>query len=243
MKIIKYFLTLIIALLAINISTSQEAEKRYKDKIIMHNGSILIGSITEYNPDDNISLELKNGKIITFNTEQVKRVIMNSEKTDRGGLPLKTKRIFNETQFSLLSGVSGTGVSFAHNIMYQYDSRIALGLGTGIDNYYVAPGRDVFPLFANAKFNLLNKASSPYIGMKYGFGFVFKRESENLFEASGGVMYNPYFGIRLGSRGVIWNLFSGIKLQKANYEFINSWETRSEEIFYKRLEIGTSIMF
>lgn len=221
----------------------ETSEKLYKDKVITKDGSILVGSIIAYDPDEFISVELKNGNMLKFNSNQIRKVIMYSPKGQEVSIPLKTKRLYNETQFSLLTGESGTGVSFAHNVLYQWNSYLALGVGTGIDNYYVKPGRDIYPVFANAKINLSNGFSAPYIGAKVGYGMAFKNESEDIFSAKGGMMFNPYFGIRKGSRGMIFNIFSGLKFQKADYEIIRSFETRIEDIFYRRLEIGTSVMF
>ncbi len=224
-------------------SYSQVEVKSYKDKVITKNGSLIVGHIVSYDPDETVQIELKNGNVLTFSSQQLKKVIMHSGKSKDQGLPLKTGRIYNETQFSFLTGVSGTGLSIAHNVMYQHNKYLAGGIGIGLDNYYAAPGRDIYPVFANVKYTLMNNYNAPYIGMKAGYGMAFKREDEDIFEAKGGLMLNPYVGLRVGSRGLMFNFFAGLKFQKADYEISRSWETRTEDIFFRRLELGTSIMF
>lgn len=222
---------------------AQEIEKNYGDRIILNNGSVFRGELTDYDPSGSVSLEMKSGKTLLFHNDQVKKIIMYSGSKSVEQVPLKTNRIYNETQFSFLTGVSGTGISIAHNVIYQPTTRIGAGLGLGIDNYYAAPGRDIYSFFGNVKYNFTSWKNTPYIGAKAGYGFAFKQKKENIYEASGGFMANPYFGVRFGSRGLMFNLFSGLKFQKANYELINSNETRTEDIFFKRSEIGISVMF
>ncbi|GLR18931.1 hypothetical protein [Portibacter lacus] len=245
MKKILKFIVLLAILLSMNVLNAQE--RVYKDKVILKQGSILIGSITDYTPGEQLSMELRTGNQITVLDNQIKKVIMYSgqEATEKEivAIPLKVKRIFNETQVSLLTSVSGSGVSIAHNVMYQQYPWLAVGAGVGLDNYYTAPGREVFPLFANVKFNLTNGRSAPYVGVKAGYGFSFKNEAENITTATGGYMANPYFGIRVGSRGLMVNIFSGLKFQKADYIITSPWETRTEDILFRRLELGFSVMF
>ncbi len=222
---------------------SQDVVKDYNDKVYLNNGSLLIGEIVDYNPGESVTLELENGKILQFSSKQVRKVKMNAGEIVDAVSSIKTGRIYNETQFSLLLGESGSGLSMAHNVLYQLNTEMAIGLGAGIDNYYAEAARDIFPIFVNVKYYLMDLPSSVYIGSKAGYGMIFKNENENLVNARGGMMWNPYFGLRVRSSGIIINLFTGLKFQKASYEFDTPWENRQEEIYFRRIEVGSSVMF
>lgn len=239
----KALLFIVILMTGLTMQAQDQPVKLYKDKVITSNGSIIVGSIINYEPANSVTIELTNGNLLTFSSDQVKRVTMYSGKSKDVGVPFRSNKIYNETQFSILTGASATGLSLAHNVMFQYNRSLAMGVGFGVDNYYVSSGRDIFPIFANAKLNLRDGTSAPYIGTKIGYGLAFKKEADNIFEAQGGFMANPYFGYRLGSRGMIFNLFTGLKFQKADYRLVFGNETRVEDIFFRRLEIGFSIMF
>lgn len=222
---------------------AQDSPMNYKDKVILNNGSTLIGKIIEYNPDSHVALELQVGSVVNFKVGQIKSIHMYEDRGIKPVASLKIKKVYHEGQFSLLPGESGSGVSLSYNALWQNNSRLAFGPGFGIDNYFAREGRDVFPVYANVRYYLTDHAFAPYIGGKLGYGMAFKNEDAFLFSANGGIMVNPQFGIRLGTGGMIFNLYSGLKFQKADYEFITSWETRTEEILYRRVEIGASVMF
>lgn len=220
--------------------------KEYKDKIFLQQGSVIVGAITDYVPGEKLSIELKTGNSLTFTDKQVKRIVMYQGSGDAGVkpiVPIREKRIFNETDFSFLAGPSFLGFSLSHNFMFQHNQRLSYGAGLGIDNYKMEPGKSIFPLYANAKYNLIEGNSAPYLGMKLGYGLAFTNEEANITEAQGGYMFSPYFGIRIGSRKTIFNLFSGLKIQKADYVISRSWETRTEDILYRRVMLGMSVMF
>lgn len=233
-------------LLLIVYGAKAQQVKTFKDKIILKQGSIIVGSITDYNPEESITVELESGNVITLPADRIKRVVMHKGKANNiisSSVPLLNERIYHDLQFSFLTNVDGTGYSLGYSALYQKNRIIAFGAGIGVDNYYGAIGREIVPVYANARFNLMNGSNAPFVGLKMGYGFAFERERQNITEAEGGLMTNPYFGIRIGSRGLIWNLFTGLKFQNANYLIQNSWETRREDILHRRLEIGTSVMF
>lgn len=246
MKKILKILALLLTLLGLNALDAQEMV--YKDKLFLREGSIIVGAITDFQPGSKITMELKSGNVLTFYDGQIKKVKMyqgafEKKKQVLALLPLTDKRIYYETSFAFLSGASGLGASISQNVFYQQTHRWAIGAGLGIDNFRLAPGQSTYPLFANTKFNLTNTRNSPYIGMKLGYGFAFANSQENISQASGGVMFNPYFGIRLGSRGTIFNLFAGITTQKVDYVFTRPWEKRTEDVLFRRLALGMSLMF
>lgn len=239
---LRYFISAILLCIT-SFLYSQDIVKDYNDKLYLKDGSLLIGEIIEYKPGETITLEFENGRALQFSADQIKKVRMNSGEAISQVSNIKVGKVYNETQFSLLMGESGSGLSVAHNVLYQLNSGLALGAGAGIDNYYVEAARDIYPVFVNVKYYLLDLPSSVYIGGKAGYGMAFKNENENLIKAEGGMMWNPYFGLRIKSSGIMINLFTGLKFQKASYEFDTPWENRQEEIYFRRIEIGSSVMF
>ncbi len=242
-KLIK-FAALVIFFFAFQNLDAQEG-RNYKDRVFLKQGSVLVGSISNYVPGDSIVLTLNSGQQITIQDQQIKKVVMAHSK---GGLqvvhsPMKVNRLYQETEFSFLANANGMGYSVSYGVLYQKDDRIAFGGGIGLDNYYAATAREIFPLYANARYNLSTINSAPFIGLKLGYGIAPKRPSENIMEANGGLMTNPYFGIRLGSQGLIINLFAGLKFQKVDYVIENNWDSIREDIFHRRLQIGISAMF
>ncbi|WP_235298425.1 hypothetical protein [Portibacter marinus] len=245
MQTLNKLLLIILLFLGLQNLEAQNESLIYKDLIFLNHGSKIVGAITEYHPDDSVTMKLKNGNELTFYANQIKRIVMHEEKersVSRAVIPMKTQRFFHEAQVGLLSNNNGNGVTLSYNLLYQKNAMVAFGGGFGMDNYYAAPGREIFPIFANAKINLTSGNNVPYVGMKMGYGMAFKREEYNITQADGGLMTNPYVGLRLGSRGLMVNLFAGLRFQKVDYILSNSWETRREDILHRRLEFGMALM-
>jgi len=240
------FVTVFLLLFCFTLTEAQEEKVTYKDKIYLKRGGMLRGTILQYNPGESVLVQFKYGEPKSFPDSLVSKVYMhkgNKHIENINSIPITEKRFYHEVQFAFLSNTNGSGVSLSYTALYQMNQRIAFGAGTGIDNYYAAPGREIVPIYGNAKYNLTSTTNAPYIGMKLGYGMAFEREDHNITSATGGLLTNPYFGVRLGTRGLIVNLFAGLKFQKVDYVFSNAAETRREDILHRRLEIGTSLMF
>ena len=64
----------------------------YKDKVILTNGSILIGRITDYNPDTHVEMELQGGSVVVFKSGQIKSIQMYESRGIKPLVSLKTSR-------------------------------------------------------------------------------------------------------------------------------------------------------
>ena len=217
-------------------------EKKHETKIVLLNGTTLIGELVSYDPNTTIVISISGNEIV-LPSDKIKKIVMMTSSEQVNINRLKTKRLYNRTNIGLLSNSNGNGITLNHSVLYQHSRWIGVGLGAGIDNYYFQSGRNVYPVFVEFKSFLVDRNSSPYVSLKSGYGFIFSNEDLGQEYTKGGLIFNPTFGYRIGSSGVFMDFYMGFRFQKAQYEINDGWSYRSQDIQWNRVEIGTAVSF
>lgn len=211
-------------------------------KVYLKNGSVLKGELVDYNPNENLVFIL-NGHEITLAAKEVKKIVMTASSSRKNISKIKEGKLYHRTNIGLLSNANGNGISLNYSALYLHKHWFGLGIGTGIDNYYFREGRNVYPVFLEFRSYLVDANSSPYVSLKSGYGIIFADEDLSQVNARGGFILNPTFGYRIGSQGLMTDIYLGLRFQRANYDIDTGWETRQQEIQWNRVEMGAAISF
>lgn len=94
-----------------------------------------------------------------------------------------------------------------------------LGLGIGSQLPAVTSDFLHMPLFVHYQYWMVKR---PFlkVGLNGGYGFAFKDEMNNIREARGGLMVNPFIGIKLNrSEDWAWSIDFGLLYQKLHYQY------------------------
>lgn len=126
-------------------------------------------------------------------------------------------------------------------VNYQLNTKLAIGIGTGYDNY-VTP---MIPLYLNFHGDLLNSAITPYGRIIAGYGFASptkdQRKNENL-EQSGGVLFHPSVGIKFHTRSnLAWLIDFGYRFQRFNQHYL--WEDNPQRWTLQRTTFRIGMEF
>lgn len=238
----KYILFVLILLFGFSGFAQDSIDPENKTKVYLKNGSVLIGNLISYSPNESIIFEI-NGNEIIIPLSVIKKTVMMTSSNEVKVNHLKSKHFYNRTNFGLITNSNGTGISLTHSVLYQYSNWIGVGIGAGIDNYYFKEGRNVYPVFLEFKSYLVDRNSAPYVSIKSGYGFTFANEDLGQTKTRGGLIFNPTFGYRIGSSGVFMDFYFGFRFQNAYYEIYDGWAQKQQEIKWNRVEIGTAVSF
>lgn len=224
------------------VNTKELKKETSKVMIRLDNGSRLYGELLTYKPGDKIIMRI-NGAKVEFPDAKIKKIVMFDEQGSRNMGKMKTHKFYHATSAHAIvnNDVGGLGVSYS--LMYLFHHRLGVGLSVGLDNYYAALGRNVYPVLLEAKTYFMDRNSSPFVSLKTGYGFIKQRDNLGQFKVRGGFVFNPKFGYRFGSSGLIFEGALGLRTQSAYYEFFRNDSRHKQDIVWKRIEISGSIMF
>lgn len=241
-KVMRYSI-LILLLFGFFMGQAQnETDNNTEVTIEMKSGSVLVGRLISYDPNTETVVEIS-GNQLTFDSQKIKKIVMKTSTEAKSINRLKTKKIYNRTNFALLSNANGNGISLNHSVLYQHSRWVGVGIGGGIDNYYFSAGRNVYPLFLEFRSFLVDRNSSPYVSLKSGYGFTFSNEDLGQTLTRGGFLINPTFGYRIGSSGVFMDFYLGLRFQDAIYETNSGWSQSKQDIQWNRVELGFGVSF
>lgn len=220
-----YFLLL---LAAAQITTSA------KEVIYLKNGSIIKGDIVEIVPNKTLTVETADGSSFVCNYDDIDKI--TREKTENNEVkatpkdnnlsPLK-KGYSGQLSSATLIGENETiGLDFSAIHGYRFNPRLFIGLGSGI-RYCTNDWKDMvtIPVFANFRYDILNKKISPFIALNSGALF-------NIGDSEGTGFYGSF---DLGCRFYRFFLSTGVETAKTCEEGFNNryyWDPESETIDY-----------
>ena len=159
----------------------------------------------------------------------------------------------NQTEFGILMGratpiYSTVGVNKLNFTMqsfngYQFSNRFAAGVTVGLDWY---SSYQVVPVEAGIRLDFPSKKRvSPYFGLDAGYGFMWLQNPPSGYKFSGGLTYNPSFGLKidLGKESAL--TFSiGYKYQKVAARFVGDFDYILDSTNeYNRFSLRTGISF
>jgi len=267
MKKLKPIALLLIAILTAFI-TNVDAQVSLDDHSIIFtkNGSILKGSIVEYEQGKQLKLQMKNGTIITLNDKKVKK-IYSSEHVDKFSTKkkfvLKTKDyafaergIYASSTLPITLGfrswnnVPTLGYGVHQSLGFQFQRLFGAGIGVGFDAYYPSAGQQFIPVYAEARGYLIKEWISPMYSIAAGYGFipsgsnVNNNSNYNLIDKQGGLYVNPSLGFRFGaSKNANFTLDFGVKFQQGKFVY-NEWGGMvMQEAKFQRFTLKTGLLF
>lgn len=251
----------IFIMLAILFSLSVDAQKvRYQDStsadiIYLSDGNTLAGQILKYRPNHSLKFKLSSGQKINFSIVDIDSISQTSlPRALRQQVEFRETGWYNTTYLSFLNGTSpwynnyilGVGVN---NTFGRYLNRhLAVGVGTGVDYYYINEREIVVPLYVEAKLMAnSNPAVQHFLMVSGGYSWALNNEEVNVNGIEGGWLFHPAIGINFGNfKHYHWQVDAGVRFQRATFEFPESWDERNKithKMLYKRLAVRIGLTF
>lgn len=235
------------------------------DVVYLKDGSIFRGSIVKYYPNATLKMRIAGGSKVLFHSNDIERIVQgnadwntNPKKEERAKalkeFAFPTEGFTHRASLNFLNGTAPwfdqyvLGVGLNYTLGYQLNENYNVGIGSGIDYYYLEQREMLIPLYVQAKRSFDWKPNfQPFIMMEGGYGFALTSENQNISAAKGGFMYHPAIGVAFGSsKDYHWQLDAGIRWQQADFTFENQWNpttTTTHEMTYKRFAVRWSLAF
>jgi hypothetical protein len=256
-----FLFSFIIQIIAGSVSFAQPS---LQDVIHLKDGSIFRGTIIEQYPDSLVKVEITGGNLIVVTSAQLNYIEYKmkpgrkaSVQEDRDGAkPLKRRGYFNITEMGLMPGTNS-------NYYYNYDPSTSGGFtlqtinGYRFNSHWTAGGglgldiiqQPLVQVFADARWEILDKKSSPFIFADAGYGFPISSSPKNTYTEityKGGVSWGTGIGMRIRFRNDgAFIVSAGYKMVKRSEEIKASWEpffTKNDYTF-NRLAIRFGLAF
>jgi hypothetical protein len=146
--------------------------------VYLKNGSVFRGVIIEQVPNQSIKIEIADGNIFVCPMDDIlkitKELPVGSEVSNRGRVGTGLKRGFKGIgEFAYLPGIDGYSFDrLKLNVIggYQINPYISLGVGSGL-RYYMDTETALTPVFADFRFNFINRRVSPFLAFDLGYSF------------------------------------------------------------------------
>ncbi len=209
--------------------------------IILENGHKIHGKLLHYDPLKGAKISMGHGNEVFLDLKMIKR--LETVRVVETPYRFKEKGFMSHAGISILNGSTHSGFSLNYEGMWGFHRLLSLGMGFGVDNYYSSEGYNIMPTFISVRSYLRAQDKTPFLYARTGYAWAFKDADVGQVEADGGLMWNIGAGFRLASGDTMFNIYSGIKVQKSDY-LRTSGEVRiSDDILFKRVEIGCGILF
>ncbi len=220
-----------------------------KDVVYLKNGSIIYGTISEINPDENLKITTSDGSVFVYEMSEVSKITKaasytnsdNDEEDEEPGYA-RAPRYRGFVGDSYVIGTS----SYTPDCEFLWTShgcqilpRLYAGVGVGV-KYYFEQENSRFrteemwsvPIFLHLRSDFLGKRISPYVDMKIGGSAADVK----------GFFFNPSLGCHFyfGDSKVGLSVNVGYCLQ--NTEFYG-WRYYGEKKTYSGLDIGVALDF
>lgn len=227
------------------------------DKLMLKDGSILYGQILNYEIGGNIEFKLNSGRILTFSSNEIKKIEMHSDEkeTIQAKYEFKHEVYYNNFSASMISGSSSannsillfrTGVGLYYALGYRYNDFLSVGLGTGIETYSYGLRELFVPIHFDYMAFLKKSKVSPFVRLQAGYGFLASAD-ENVIEKNGGLNFCTGFGIKYPGYDSLDYLFDiNFKYQKAYFVYhTNTWSDQISyrDIIFRRISFRIGILF
>lgn len=225
----------------------------FSDRVYLKNGSVMVGKILYYQPNDTLQMQLESALIIRFAPSEVKKVKMtelSQGKTSRLERPynFKERGMYDALSFNVNLGRSNRshlGFGFQNVVGYQFNRLVGSGLGIAYDAYYLNNGEsNVVSVFGEYRGYLSKRNTSEYWTFAAGYGHPLGIKNDNLTNLKGSFMLQPTIGWRFGASSR-YNFFAdlGFRLQQVRYESNNTWAENHYTVTYRRWVLRGGILF
>lgn len=229
---------LILSMLGIGFGTMNGQEQI---AVYLKKGTVLKGEMVSYSYGDTLKM------LVGVAKKEISLPEDAIEKIKFYGQHLKSA--FNEknwlytSKLALLPGSTDTGLGISQMVSKKLVRGLFGGVAVGVDNYYLGPGFNVYPVTGSLKYYGSNEIVSPFIEMRTGYGLAFSAERQGQALAKGGLHLNPSMGLRFGSRFLYTELSIGLKFQRLSYLYAFVDHTNDYDVLVRRFEAGLSFTF
>lgn len=242
--------TIWLCLVAMQTAFGQE---ECRDRVHLHNGSVLTGKIISYEEGGTLVMESWNGAEMRVPSVNVRKIVQRC-KGDRNRLSQRPYSFsehgwYHATSLLSLSGQSGFGMGLQHSSGFKLHRWASVGLGVGIHQFNLGgTSPAVYPVFAEMRGYISRRPISPYFAFGAGYGFSPKHKNgEVIIDGpvetwKGGWMAQGQLGYRVGNH---FTVHLGIHLQRRSRAYTNGWWSSfvaNDQILHKRLDIGIGIL-
>ncbi len=225
-----------------------------EDVVYLKNGSIIRGTIIEYNSEKIIKIETHCRNTWVFNADEVLKMVKEEYESDINTIEGKNN---GERKYKLiidgaiLLGESNASkdipISFNFINEYKFKSWLMAGIGTGIEFFE----QKVAPVFIDTKILSNSYETTPFIGLQVGYAFPIDDNQEwyNSYPGGygkGGLLYNAGLGILLNQNETNAISFSfSYRYQRLNYHKYADWSNTESDIQvnYNRFAIRFGVSF
>lgn len=190
--------TLLLLLLLICSFHFAKAQTCPKDVVYLKNGSIIKGTLIEITPDKGVKIETADHSIFVYPLNEVDKIVKETTESGKEEPKAPAKIFVKGYQAFIELGVIGNlgdadgnsseGGMGKLNIIngYRFSNHLYAGLGVGVRISKLSP---LIPIFADARYFILNKKTTPYISCDIGYSIL----AEGKYEF-GGFMLAPEIG-------------------------------------------------
>ncbi|MCU4177029.1 hypothetical protein [Carboxylicivirga sp. N1Y90] len=241
----KFYLTLVIVILATNLSFAQKA----KHTVYLKNGTIIRGEITEINPDKDLAIKYGD-QIFTFSNSDIERIDMGSKPESKDIVENRQLTgIYNKTTFGILAGSSGSEqkapFAFTSSLGYHFSPNLSMGIGSGLEFYE----ETVLPAFVEAQYNFKSRKINPFVFAHGGWAFAIddrKSNSMQTYDSKGGMRYGGGLGCIMwfnANNGIVFQV--GYQFQEIEVEKTESYVQNNSTLIdeYNRFAVKIGFYF
>jgi len=223
MKFIKQLTTLLFTLL---LSIQLNGQKDTHDRIVLKDGSIIVGEIVLYESGKDMRFVLKmNGDTISIKQGDIYKVGFYGEEVTaqkkRKKFDIKKPGATLEFSNILFFSKDYSGKGFRLSYLQAFSPQFNIGLNINLDKFDQEQNVSIIGVSLGYRYyHDFNKIQA-YAGVNLGYGFA--REGGVFFqvlEKKGGLLAKPYVGVQIGLNHRAAVSFSlGYKYQEAEYTF------------------------
>ncbi|MCM0719256.1 hypothetical protein NBH15_13345 [Parabacteroides sp. W1-Q-101] len=217
----------------------------------LKNGSVIRGTIIEQVPNESIKIQTLDGSIFAYSMADVLKITKEqaiNNYSNNSVTGFKFQRTGFRNNFAAQRGYKGfvefgggfgvgdwagnfVGLTTSHG--YQFNPHIFVGAGAGF-NYDFGNELIFIPVFADFRYNILNRNITPVFGTKIGY---------SVYDGQG-VFFNPSIGCRFGlSESFALNLTFNYGLQTEEAEYYWSGYYESETVLLHTIGFKLGIEF
>lgn len=218
------------------------AQPNMEDVVYLKNGSVLRGTIIEFDENVSLKIEISGGSQFFLLYDEVLSV-QREEKVI--GKYYKDKGYVNYSGVDVLPGHPNNANRYQMINGYQINTRLSAGVGIAFVTY--DDPINAVPVFLDIRFKLLEENTTPFLFFKGGYSFSTNDDKSRLIGIhSGGLMMNVGGGLQFDlSHGYGWYLNVGYNIESFEYSEDDPWRggVLETELDYKRVSFGIGLTF
>lgn len=230
-----------------------QAQTNKQEVVYLKNGGIIRGTILEYIPNQKLIIKSDANNTYTFDATEIDRIEQEAAPTKRRDVSIKQSGYYNATQVGIALGK--TDIEWQQDPLnatlrtingYQFNPRLAVGLGVGLDWY---PEYRTYPIFVDVRGDVLPASKvTPiyYANVGYAAGSLSSQQwGMSDYKFKGGTMAMVGTGVKAHLGNIAWVFDVGYKFQQIKDSYNETWSgnTHNRNSIYRRFVVSTGITF